>query len=160
MAIKYVGNKTVYDENGNEIILDMIQKNFDSLDRKGWRRVIIGDLLEVLDTIGNKKIKILEYLIDNMNSNNEINVSQDEVCEALNISKPTVNVTFKALTEANVLKKLKRRYVLNTKIISAYGSKEKNTMLCIDYGFYDGVVDKEKVAEQEQLQEESELLKL
>lgn len=140
----YVGTKKVYDENGNEILLDMIHKKSDSLDKKGWRRVILGDLLEVIDSIGNKKIKVLEYLIDNMNGKNEIDLTQREVSEGLKVSIQTVSTTFKELEKANLIKKIKRKYVLNTKIVSAYGSKERNTMLCINYEFYDGANKKPK----------------
>ena len=134
----YVGTKKVYDEEGNEILLDMIHKKNDNLDRKGWRRVILGDLLTVIDSIGNKKIKVLEYLIDNMNGSNEIDLTQREVAGGLKISIQTVSTTFKELEKANLIKKIKRKYVLNTQIVSAYGSKEKNSYLCLNYDFSDG----------------------
>ena len=35
----------------------MIQKNYDSMDRKGWRRAILGDLMEVIEQIGNKNLE-------------------------------------------------------------------------------------------------------
>ena len=146
--IKYLGRKTVIDENGNEIELDMISKSYDLMDKKGWRRVVIGDLLSVLDQIGNKKIKVLEFLIDNMNSNNEINFTQREIQQKTGISLQTINETIKALTEANIIKKHKRIYVLNPQITSAYGSKEKNTMLCINYEFHDGAIKSEQNQEQ------------
>lgn len=133
--IKYVGTQTFTDSFGNKIDMAMVEKNYDAMDKKGWRRAIIGDLMEVIEQIGNKKIKVMEFLIDNMNTNNEIDLSQREVVEATGISIQTVNETFKALVETNLLKKIKRKYVLNTQIISAFGSSEKNKMLCINYGF-------------------------
>jgi len=154
MAIQYMGQETLYDKHGNEIVMDMINKNHDYLDKKGWRRVVLSDMLTILDQIGNKKIKVLEFLIDNMNTNNEINLTQREINEATGISLHTINETMKALTEANIIKKHKRMYVLNTFIIGAKGSKEKNSMLCINYGFHGGAnapqpqepSDEEKIA--------------
>lgn len=131
----YKGTETWKDQNGNSRQIDIVSRQFDAMDKKGWRRAIIGDLMEVVEQIGNKKLKVMEYLIDNMNGNNEINLTQDDVVLATGISKPTVNETFKALTAANFLKKINRRYVLNTQIISAFGSGDKNRMLCIEYGF-------------------------
>jgi predicted transcriptional regulator len=142
MKVKYAGRKTFYDENGNPIEMEVIQKHYDTIDKRRWRRVVLTDFLEVLEQIGNKKIKVLEYLIDNMNSNNEIDLSQREIAEATKISIQTINTTMKALTEANVIKKIKRKYVLNTKIVSAFGSTEKNAMLCIQYGFNTPIVSK------------------
>ena len=143
MKVKYAGSKTFYDENGNAIEMDIIQKHYDTIDRKRWRRVVLADFLEVLEQIGNKKIKVLEFLIDNMNSNNEINLTQDEIAEETGISKKTVNITMQALIKANVFKKIKRRYVLNTKIVSAFGSTKKNAMLCIQYGFNTSIVSQQ-----------------
>lgn len=135
MSVKLVGKKKFYDEFGNVTEMELIQKKFDSLDKKGWRRVVLADLLEVLEVIGNKKIVVLDFLIDSMNSNNEIDLTQDEIAEATGISKQTVNLTFKALSQANLIKKIKRKYVLNTQIVGAFGSTEKNMRLCIEYGF-------------------------
>ena len=131
----YKGSEIWTDDKGQQRQIDIVSRQFDAMDKKGWRRAIIGDLMEVLEQIGNKKIKVMEYLIDNMNTNNEINLSQREIVEATGISIQTVNETFKALTAANFLKKINRRYVLNTQIISAFGSGDKNRMLCIEYGF-------------------------
>jgi DNA-binding Lrp family transcriptional regulator len=133
--IEYVGTQIFTDESGNKVPMAMIAKQYDAMDKKGWRRAIIGDLMEVIEQIGNKKIKVMEFLIDSMNGNNEIDLSQREVEKATGISLRTVNETFKALVEAKLLKKIKRKYVLNTQIISAFGSSEKNKMLCINYGF-------------------------
>ena len=109
----------------------------------------------------------MEFLIDNMNSNNEINLSQREVEQATGISIKTINETFKALVTANFLKKIKRRYVLNTQIISAFGSGDKNRMLCVEYGFDSNFKQSETMeekllkiqAQQEQLKRDEAFLK-
>jgi len=135
MGAKFVGTRYFTDEFGNTIPMDMIQKSHDFIDKKGWRRVVLSDMLEVLEQIGNKKIQVLEFLIDNMNANNEMDLSMRDIEEATGISLKTINITIKALIKANLLKKIKRKYVLNTRIVSAFGSTEKNAMLCIQYGF-------------------------
>jgi len=153
--VKYLGTKKVYDENGVELELDLIQKKYDAMDKKGWRRAILGDLMEVIEQVGNKKIAVMSFLIENMNGKNEIDLTQDEVVEKTGISKPTVNDTFKALVKANLLKKIKRKYVLNTQIISTYGAADKNRNLCIQYEFNEGSTVKktaEQRAQEEQVQ--------
>jgi Fe2+ or Zn2+ uptake regulation protein len=163
----YKGTEIWTDERGNSRHIDIVSKQFDAMDKKGWRRAIIGDLMEVLEQIGNKKIKVMEFLIDNMNSNNEINLSQREVEQATGISIKTINETFKALVTANFLKKIKRRYVLNTQIISAFGSGDKNRMLCVEYGFDSNFKQSETMeekllkiqAQQEQLKRDEAFLK-
>lgn len=150
--VKYLGTKKVYDENGVELELDLIQKKYDAMDKKGWRRAILGDLMEVIEQVGNKKIAVMSFLIENMNGKNEIDLTQDEVVEKTGISKPTVNETFKALVKANLLKKIKRKYVLNTQIISIYGAADKNRNLCIQYEFNQGSTVQK--TEEERIEEE------
>lgn len=146
--VKYAGTKTFFDENGLAVDMDIIQKQYDSVDKKGWRRVVLADMLEVLEQIGNKKIKVLEFMIDSMNSKNEIDLTQREIEEATGISLQTINSTIQALVECNLIKKFKRKYVLNTKIVSAFGSSERNAMLCIQYGFTESVNNVEETDEQ------------
>ncbi|MCD8543559.1 MAG: hypothetical protein LRY52_01480 [Sulfurospirillum cavolei] len=47
--VKYAGTKTFFDENGLAVDMDIIQKQYDSVDKKGWRRVVLADMLEVLE---------------------------------------------------------------------------------------------------------------
>ena len=135
---RYVGSKTVIDENGNELHLDMIVKKVDRLDHVGWRRIVLADLLSALDQIGNQKIKVLDCLIANMGSDNTIYLNQREIAKISGVSLQTVNITIQALQDSNLLKKIKHKYILNTQIVASFGSKERNTALCIQYDFTDG----------------------
>ena len=136
MKTVYKGVKELIDPDTGEITkFDIISKKYDILDRKGWRRVILTDLMNILEIIGNKKIKIIQYLIDNMDSNNQINTNYREISKNTGISYKTVADTFKLLKEANLIKKYGGVYVLNCSIVSAYGSSDKNRNLIINYEF-------------------------
>jgi len=141
--IKYIGTKTVIDkETGKEIQLDVIQKEFDLMDSKRWRRVVMVDLMDAVEKIGNKKIKVLEFIVDNMDENNFIKYSQREIIKIMGVSEHTVNQTFKTLKECGLIKQVRYGYSLNCSVISAYGNKRKNTALMIKYEQEAYTVDK------------------
>jgi DNA-binding MarR family transcriptional regulator len=132
--IKYVGTKKLIDPETGEILnMEVVSKNYDILDRKGWRRVFLADLMTAIEQIGNKKLRVLEYLVDNMDANNFINKTQRQIKEETGLSIGTINETFNALYETNLIIKTRSGYAFNGGIISAFGSKEKNKMLLIKY---------------------------
>jgi len=163
MAVKYVGNKDLIDpETGETHEFSVISKSCDSLDSKGWRRVIMSDLMEAIEQIGNQKIKVLEFLIDNMDDKNQINLTYTKIQEKTKISRQTIAETFKALKNCNLIKKHGGLYVLNTTIISAYGSSDKNKYLTIEYNFTNKSIVKEpdiKEIEDSKLKKENEAIK-
>lgn len=167
MKTTYKGQTKLFDENGQIFEFDVINKKGDSLDKKGWRRVIMGDLMAAIEQIGNKKIKIMEYLIDNMDGKNQINKTYKQIEEDTKISYMTIVETFKALKECNLIKKYGGVYVLNCGVVSSYGNSANNGYLLIEYGFNDESIIKDKKdakkgkleLENEQLKEELEQLK-
>ncbi|SKB57053.1 replication/maintenance protein RepL [Malaciobacter marinus] len=136
---KLFTEKTFQDpETGKLESFTLMRKNVlgDAMDKTGWRRVILLDVIKILTNLtGDRKMMVVEFLIENMNINNEIDLTQDEVVQATRISKKTVNDTFKALVSNGFIKKIKRKYVLNTQIVSVLGATEKNKKLCIEYDF-------------------------
>lgn len=136
MANKYVGIETFVNEfTGEKVQMGVIEKSLDILDKKGWRRVIMSDLMEVIEKVGNKKIQVLSYLVDNMDGKNQINTTIAKICKDTNISNKTIIETIKALKDANLLRKFGGVYVLNCEIISSYGKSENNKYLAIKYNF-------------------------
>lgn len=160
MKNEYRGQTKLFDENGQSYDFDVIRKSGDTLDKRGWRRVIMSDLMLCLDQIGNQKIKVLEYLIDLMDGKNQINKTLMEISRETKISYKTVSDTFKALKECNLIKKLGGLYVLNCSIVASYGSSEKNKYLVLEYAFDDtkSIIDKKEVKNQKD--EEIEKLKI
>jgi hypothetical protein len=136
MKTTYKGQTTLIDPTtGESFNFDVISKNGDTLDKRGWRRVIMSDLMSAVEQIGNQKIRVLEYLIDKMDTNNQINKTIIQMSKESNISYKTVCDTLKALKECNLIKKYGGVYVLNCGVISTYGKSEKNGYLLIEYGF-------------------------
>lgn len=71
---------------------------------KDFDKVWIALMMSALDVIGNKKIEILSYLVNNRNrSDNVIFATQDAISEATGVSKKTVNVTISELKKAKLI---------------------------------------------------------
>ncbi|MDD2583287.1 MAG: response regulator [Desulfuromonadaceae bacterium] len=74
-------------------------------------------LLKLLNTIGGKRVQIIEHIITNLDENLVFNGTYDDIAAALNASKPTVVGAFQSLIENEVLVRIKNgAYKLNTEI--------------------------------------------
>jgi len=84
-----------------------------------FNKIWLGHLLDTLDIIGNKKIQIMNYLLENRNpTNNEIYVTQRIVSDQLKCALQTVSDTFNLLQTSNTLIKLRNGvYQLNPDVI-------------------------------------------
>ncbi len=137
MSVKIIGTREFIDSSTGEVIqMDMTERKQDIMAKKGWRRVNIKEFMNVLSLVGNKKIEVLNLLIQNMNGTNKTELTQREVAKILGISLDTVSAAFIELGALGLIKKIKNCYVLNTQIVSAYGSVENNMSYCEEYGFY------------------------
>lgn len=73
-----------------------------------WNKVWLGHLLDALEMVGNKKMQVISWLLENRDKKtNEVIATQQEIIEATGLSKKTVAETFKALQEAEVLSKIR-----------------------------------------------------
>ena len=73
-----------------------------------WNKVWLGHLLDALEMVGNKKMQVVSWLLENRDKKtNEVIATQQEIIEATGLSKKTIAETFKALQEAGVLSKIR-----------------------------------------------------
>jgi YesN/AraC family two-component response regulator len=64
-------------------------------------------LLKMLNSIGGKRVQIIEYIISHLDDDLMFHGTYDEVAEALSASKPTVVNAFQILLENNILVRVK-----------------------------------------------------
>lgn len=97
--ISYTNNKT------GEII-DVAVINHSGTKNKDFEMIFYGHLLDILNDLGNKRIKILQHIIKNREKvNNTFIGTVREISEALNISFPTVQSTLVTLVDKGVIKR-------------------------------------------------------
>lgn len=95
-----------------------------------FEKVWLTHLLEALDIVGNKKVKVLTWLLDNKNSDNHIIGTQRSIAEMANVSTPIVNETLRLLTGINAIKKVNSGvYQLNPDVIFKGGYNKRMNIL-------------------------------
>lgn len=102
------GNETIYkrDENGELQPLDatVIDEEWDEETDINWDKIWLGEVMEALEQVGNKKIKVANYIINSRDKNtNYLIQTQREIAEKCGVSLQTVSSTLKALEKADLL---------------------------------------------------------
>lgn len=120
---QYINEETGVVEDFNVIKTEDTDFNF----QKIW----LAHLLEALDIVGNRKIKVLNWMLENKNNENQILGTQREIAQSVSVSVPVVNETIKMLMSVKALKKVRNGvYVLNPDIMfKGYNQKRMNLLL-------------------------------
>jgi DNA-binding Lrp family transcriptional regulator len=79
--------------------------------------IYTAHLFNILAKLGNRKIQVLNYLLDQRDANNTINATNVEIASAVNVSRPTVIETIKVLTEAGLVKRKGTVLMLNPNFV-------------------------------------------
>lgn len=135
---QFFGKRTVVDvDTGERFEIEYAEKKVSHSLKRGWRRVYLENFMEILTGIYSqgKKIDVVEFLLENLNSENQFTQTQDYVVKKLNISKQTVNDAFKYLVEQNFMKKIGSVYVVNPNYVCAFGSDKKNATIAVKYSY-------------------------
>ena len=128
---KIVGKEIfISKKTGKEESFNVIEKYVDTNFYKIW----LLDLLGVLDIIGNKKMKVVDYLFSNMRrEDNTISATQRAISKETNVSIVVVSQTLKILRETNFLKKIQNGlYMINPDLV-VRGTAGKRLNLLIRY---------------------------
>lgn len=96
-----------------------------------FEKIWLSHILESLEVIGNQKIKVLNWLLANKNSNNQIIATQRSIALQSNVSYPVVNQTIKALIATKALRiEQTGVYMLNPEFMfKGHNSKRMNLLL-------------------------------
>ena len=130
---KIIGKqKYINSETGEVIDCLVVEKNIEN--DYNFHKIWINDLMSILDLIGGKKLTILNYLLKNINNNNNMIITTyRKISKELNISLQTVTDTMKILQESNFIKRVQNGvYMINPDII-VKGNSNKRQRLLIEY---------------------------
>ncbi len=89
--------------------------------------------MQTLDIIGNQKIRVVNYILENINSENLFVGTQRAIAENIEASTKTVNVTIKALIDSDFMTFVQDGvYRVNPNVIFK-GSKNKRMNILYKY---------------------------
>lgn len=110
--VKFVGTQKFINAATGEIqemqVTDIEERDFN------FTKVWVANIIQTLDLIGGQKIKVCTYIIDNASKDNVFWGSQREIADRTHVSLKTVNVTIKALLDADFIRmRAPGAYILN-----------------------------------------------
>ena len=74
-------------------------------------------IIQMIDSIGNQKMKVVKYILKNMDSTNKLTETTEEIAKKCNVSRPTVTETLKLLEKANIIARKTGLVMLSPKIV-------------------------------------------
>lgn len=133
---RFVGYKELVDpETGEKYPMQMnVLEDRDFNFHKVW----LQHLVNSLDSISNQKLRLAFWIIDNLDKENQLIMTQRAIAEAAGMSTKTVNTTLKALCEAPnespaFLQKINSgAYRVNPEVIFK-GSHSNRMGVCYEY---------------------------
>ena len=133
--MKFIGTEVLYklDEKTGEMIevgtANTFMKNYDSR-KKGFMITYMMELFTMIDALGNKKIKIVKYIIENMEkTSNTLIKTTREIAKETNASRQTVIDTLKILEEHGLIMRKTGAIMLNPKLVNNRNAKGEALML-------------------------------
>lgn len=128
---KVIGTKQYIDQETGELcemeVISVEDRDFN------FEKIWLSYVLIALDLIGNKKIKVLEYLLNKKNSENIVIETHRSLSKNSGVGLQTVTNTLKTLIKADVIKKIHSgAYQINPNIIFK-GSHKKRMNVMLKY---------------------------
>lgn len=125
-----VGTETFINQESGELIeMSVIDKRINQ--DVNFHKIWLQDVLNVIDSFGNKKILVLTYLLKSMrNEDNSVSGSYREIAKKCNVSYPTVALVMNELIDSDVLRKVSTAtYQFNPSLIVKGGSTKRKHLL-------------------------------
>ena len=126
--VKFVGTKKFIDQDTGEVV-EMNVTDIEERDAN-FHKIWLGHMLESLDMIGNQKIRVAMFIMNNINRDNEFLMTHRVVAEKTGISLKTVSDTMTALQESDFIHKVRNGYYrLNPDIMYKGGKNDRLNVL-------------------------------
>lgn len=98
----------------------------------GFHKLWLGHILDLLDEVGNAKVKTLNWLLRQMDTENRILATYDEIAAGAKASRATVAVLMGKLVDANIISPMRRsQWRINPEILfrGSHG-RRMNVLIC------------------------------
>ena len=124
----------INERTGERRELNTISKKVYNL-KQGWRRVYMESFMELLAGLysAGRKIDIIEFILDNLNSENQFTLRQIDIAEKLGVANKTIIETYKYLESMRFWRKVGTAYIVNPNFVCALGSDRKNKGILIKF---------------------------
>lgn len=127
------------DENGN--VVDNEVKRVDvvikEVPRTGFAITYLSTIVNMIEAIGNRKMKVVKYILQNMDSNNKLSETVREISERSGVSLQTVNDTLKMLESVGIIARKTGTVMLSPKLVHKGNAARERMLLTKFYAISD-----------------------
>lgn len=99
------------------------------ISRNGFAITYLSDLVRLIDTIGNKKMKVVKYILEKMDSTNKLTETTTEIAKHCEVSRMVVSDTLKLLEEVGFVARKTGVVMLSPKIIHKGNAQRERFLL-------------------------------
>lgn len=97
--------------------------------RSGFAITYLAELIKLIDTIGNKKMKVVRYILDNMDSNNKLTETTEEIARHSGVSRSVVSDTLKLLEDVGFIARKTGLVMLSPRIVHKGNAKKEHYLI-------------------------------
>lgn len=134
------------DEEGN--VVDNEVKRVDvvikEIPRTGFAITYLATIINMIDAIGNRKMKVVKYILSNMDSNNKLSETVREIAAGAGVSLQTANETLKLLEDIGVVARKTGTVMLSPKLVHK-GNAQRERMLLTKFRAISGENEKDAI---------------
>lgn len=99
---------------GDVRCVDVILKE---IPRTGFAITYLASIINMIESIGNKKMQVVKYILQNMDSNNKLSETVREIAKGSNCSLQTVQETLSLLEKCGVIARKTGTVMLSPKLV-------------------------------------------
>ena len=114
---------------GEIIDVDVVVKE---IPRTGFSITYLSTIVSLIENVGNKKMQVVKYILQNMNPQNMLIETVREIAERSGCSKQTVNQTLQLLESAGIIARKTGCIMLTPKLIHK-GNAQKERFLMMKF---------------------------
>jgi len=126
---KYTGREVWVNQTTGEI------REVDAFERSVGRQeafmiTYLGEIINMIETIGNKKMQVVKYILANMcKTNNTLIITTRELAEKCDMSTRTVTETLKLLENAGIVERRTGSIMVSPKLMNNWKGGKEATMM-------------------------------
>lgn len=94
--------------------VDVILKE---IPRAGFAITYLSTIINMIDTIGNKKMQVVKYILQNMDSNNKLSETVREISKGSCVSVQTVHETLEILESCSIIARKTGTVMLSPRLV-------------------------------------------
>lgn len=100
------------------------------VERNGFMITYLSAIINLIDSLGNKKMQVVKYILKNMEkSNNTLIITSRELAEKSGTSLQTVTETLKTLEDAGIIKRRTGAIMIHSDLVHRGSSSKEKALL-------------------------------